>query len=676
MESEERAPILLVDDNPANLIALEAVLRTLGQPLVQAQSGEHALRRVMGQEFAVILLDVSMPEMDGFETAALLRQHPRAEHTPIIFVTAINNDQADLARGYALGAVDYLFKPLVSEIVQAKVAALVDLFLHKQALHRLNDTLEQKVRARTGELVASEARFRLLCESAPVGILMTNAAGECSYANPRWGALAGLSPEESLARSWPEAIYGEDRESVLAGWRQAMAAGHDWRCEYRLRTQEGRLIWVSAMATPLSAPDEVLRVVHIVEDITARKRSEEVNAKLEAQLRQSQKLEAIGTLAGGIAHDFNNLLNTIVGNTELAKADLPSEHPVQDHLSNIYGASLRAADLVRQILSYSRPDKQEHHMMDPVPVVKEALKLLRATLPATVDVHAAIAPDCPLIWGNPTQVYQVIMNLYTNAWQAMNKTGGHLDITVAAVTVGDDEAQTHPDLHEGRYVCLSVRDNGHGMDQATLQRIFEPFFTTKGLSGSGLGLSVVYGIMKGHDGAVRVESQLGEGSCFLVYFPAQERSPCDVLVSPAIPSRSHGQQILFVDDEQAAAKMVPIILQRLGYQVAVYTNPMSALFAFRDQPDQFDLVITDLTMPGMTGEDLAEQLLQIRPDLPIILCSGYGAAMDREEIQQRGIRELLSKPYTKDLLDATIRRVLAGSEKNLGTGVARTIPAS
>ncbi|MDP3029139.1 MAG: GAF domain-containing protein, partial [Deltaproteobacteria bacterium] len=365
------------------------------------------------------------------------------------------------------------------------------------------------------------------------------------------------------------------------------------------------------------------------------------------QLVQIQKMEAIGTLAGGIAHDFNNILTAIIGYTELAREAAPEGSRVQAHLQEVFRAGMRAKDLVQQILIFSRQSKQEQKPLQTDSIVKEGLKLLRASIPTTIEIRPNIERECGTVLGDPTQIYQVLVNLCTNAAHAMGEKGGVLEVSLMNVDLDADAVAQHPGLKPGLYVRLTVNDTGHGMDRAVMEQIFHPFFTTKGPGeGTGMGLAVVHGIVKSHGGAITVDSEPGRGATFHVYFPRIERGRApEAEAAASVPTGS--ERILFVDDEKALVDMIKQMIESLGYKVAGRTSSIEALEAFRAQPDKFDLVITDQTMPNMTGKMLAKELLRIRPDIPIILCTGYSELITEEKAKAMGIRELVMKPVVR-----------------------------
>ena len=372
-------------------------------------------------------------------------------------------------------------------------------------------------------------------------------------------------------------------------------------------------------------------------------------------------MEAIGTLAGGIAHDFNNILTGILMNVDLAKEDLTPGHPARESLGEIALAGRRAADLVGQILTFSRQREQERAPLHVEAVVTEALRLLRASLPSSIEIRSRVARDRAMILADGSRIHQIVMNLGTNAAHAMQPHGGALDVALETVIVNADEAIRRPDLREGRYVRLTITDTGHGMDRATIDRIFEPFFTTKAPGeGTGLGLSVVHGIVRSHDGVIAVTSEPGHGTTFQIHFPVYEvRTPAFGISAVPRPLGGH-QRVLVVDDEPAVARSSARILERFGYGVTFHTDPTEALAAFREHPDAFDLVISDLTMPGLSGLELAREMLALRPGLPVILTSGYVDEDTLASALSLGVRDVLLKPVMANQLADAVRLAVTG----------------
>jgi signal transduction histidine kinase/CheY-like chemotaxis protein/PAS domain-containing protein len=383
--------------------------------------------------------------------------------------------------------------------------------------------------------------------------------------------------------------------------------------------------------------------------------------RLEEEHRQSQKLEAVGTLAGGIAHDFNNILTAISGYTELAK--LEAAGPVLEHLNSVQIGARRAAELVKQILAFSRRQDQLRAPLQLEEVLREALGLLRATLPSTIEIRSSFGGEIPPVLADATSIHQVIVNLGTNAWHAMKDCSGVLSVTLEKFECRPVDAGAHPGMLPGTYAKLSVSDTGHGMEPAILARVFEPFFTTKQPGeGTGLGLSVVHGIVQSHDAAIFVSSQPGQGTQFNLFFPActEEGKSTHSDESENWLPAGQGQRILFVDDEVMLTKMGKRILERLGYVVETHISPVSAWQALQARPDGYDLLVTDLTMPVMNGMELAHQVLGVRPTFPIVLMSGYAATLTKDRLGEAGIREFLPKPHTMNSLALAVHRALGG----------------
>ncbi|RPJ70904.1 MAG: response regulator, partial [Desulfobacteraceae bacterium] len=424
------------------------------------------------------------------------------------------------------------------------------------------------------------------------------------------------------------------------------------------QTADGRLIDVLLSSTPLDPGDASKGTTFTALDITERKRSEAERHALETRLRHAQKMEAIGTLAGGIAHDFNNILAAIIGYTELSKIESVGSPVIASNLNDILKAALRARDLVRQILMFSRQAQSEFGPVQVHRVVQESLALLKATLPTTIRIRQDLSTQAKIL-RDATQVHQVVMNLGTNAFHAMRAQGGLLDVSLSEVLIAEKRPVELDHLPPGRYLKLTVSDTGHGIEPAIMHRLFDPYFTTKPKGeGTGLGLAVVHGIVKHHGGGIHVLSQPGVGTSFDVYLPMMTEEAAALPPLEEEPAAGGKERILFVDDEPAIAELGRRLLESLGYRVTSCKGALEALEHFSADPQAFDLLITDMTMPQMTGDRLAVTLMNIRPGLPVIVCTGFSELIGPERARDMGIRALIMKPFLKGEMAKAIRTAL------------------
>jgi PAS domain S-box-containing protein len=502
-------------------------------------------------------------------------------------------------------------------------------------------------------------------EQSPAIVVITDLAGTIEYVNPRFTESSGYSREEALGQN-PRILKSGDwpAESYQELW-ETLASGQVWRGEFHNRKKNGERYWEQASISPLrDAQGTPTGYLAIKEDITARKQAEREQAKLQAQLLQSQKMESLGSLAGGIAHDFNNILGAILGAAELLNLQLEKQHAGRSALEIIFQAGRRARELNKQILTFSRKGKEERVAFNLSALIKEALRLLHATLPKSVQVQGQIL-DSLWISGDSNQIHQVFMNLSINAFHALGPEGGQLTIELSEVAGPGLLPETGGELPAGRFALLAVRDDGCGMDSVVLARIFDPFFTTKdSREGTGLGLAVVHGIVHKHEGAIHVASAVGTGSLFQVLLPLTGERPLDPRVDPAAAPRG-GERILLVDDEDFLTALSKQGLQELGYQVTAKTSSLDAWEAFKADPTGFDLLVTDLVMPDLSGSQLAERIQKIRPGLPTLLITGEFQTPDRLLTHFDHYDEILHKPLAVHDLARAIRRVLAAREQVL-----------
>ncbi len=503
-------------------------------------------------------------------------------------------------------------------------------------------------------LEKSEEKFRQLAENIQeVFWIVSRHSKALQYVSPAYETIWGRSClslfDDPMAAL--ETIVPEDRQRV----KQAITDNplkKMYLPEFRISRPDGSRRWISARIFPVhDAKGEVYRYAGIAEDISSRKQSEDA-------LRQSQKMEAMGTLAGGIAHDFNNILTAILGYSELALLQLPEDSSVRDSLEEVRQAGNRAKDLVKQILSFSRRSDVSRSPQELTVLVKETSKMLRATLPANIVIEQDVDSECGLVMADITQIHQVLMNLCTNAAHAMEEHGGTLFIGIHQVSFAKNNGARPQELPPGNYVQLTVRDSGQGIPPEVMEHIFEPYFTTKEMGrGTGLGLSVVHGIVAGHDGVIVVSSTVGEGTCFDIFFPVVAATLTAPAVEDELPVPG-SESILLVDDEAAIIRVGEKMLADLGYRVTVAGSGEEALEKFKAEPAAFQVVITDHTMPGMSGLELTKELLKIRPDLPIVMCTGYSASVSAEKAKEAGAREFVMKPLSVLELAKVVRSVL------------------
>lgn len=507
-------------------------------------------------------------------------------------------------------------------------------------------------------------KFKTLADQALYGVAIADMNGELLYVNKALADMHGYDPSELIAQDL-KALFNKEQLAYVEELNDELhKEGFYLAKDIPHSKKDGSTFPTLMTATAIRTENKATSLLAIsVVDISELKQAEKEKEDLQNRLRQAQKMEAIGTLAGGIAHDFNNILMALLGYADMALGDIPKGAPVREDIEAVVKAGNRAADLVRQILMFSRQTEQTPKPMQLKPVVMEALTLLRASLPTTIKINHSFRDDCGEIMADPTQIHQVIMNLCTNAHHAMQEKGGVLTITGESVEVDSETFKQHPDLQPGSYIKLTVSDTGSGMDHKTMERAFEPFFTTKEVGkGTGMGLSTVHGIVTSYNGIISVDSELGKGTTFSIYLPEVKHEISDtVLESESLP-QGH-ESILLVDDEEPLANLYKKMLERMGYSVTVRTSSVEALEAFQAKPDKYDLIITDQTMPNLTGIEFAKKILAIRPDMPIILATGFSEQTTPERARQIGIRDFLMKPLVAQEIGKAMRRALDDSKE-------------
>lgn len=784
----DKVKLLLVDDNPENLIALEATLEGLGQDLVTARSGIEALRYLLEEDFAAILLDVRMPGMDGFETATLIRSRKRSRNTPILFLTGYKNEE-HLFRGYDLGAVDFLFKPIVPEILQSKVSVFVELsknakLLKRQAedlqraeasiraileaapeamiivdrdrrirsvnseaerlfkytrdelidrsiaqlspawsavrsdesaeitcltsdgspfpaevslkpvetgepglvvsvirditerrlqqenARRITLELERQVADRTRELMIdiaerkraeqalreSEQRLRLAMHAAQLGIWRVDLQSQLMQIGPFTSEMLGVSPEitEIPVDKWRDRIHADDREMAVLDLERCGPRNPEYESEYRIVHPDGACRWIFARGQVSKNQDDgSLRIIGVAQDITQRKLAAEAD-------RHRQKLESLGILAGGIAHDFNNLLTGILGNASLLLDAKIGSAEDQVALQELMSAAERASQLTRQMLAYSGRGKFVSRPVSPGREAQEITSLIRASIPKNVRIIFDLT-DTPTVDADKGQLQQLLMNLVINGAEAIGPNGGEVRISTRTEHFDTAVSGFYPaeELRAGDYVVIEIEDNGHGMNETTRTRIFDPFFTTK-FTGRGLGLAAVLGIVRGHRGGVKVDSIPDVGTTFRIYLPVST-SDAGADDDPSREVAEFGSgTILVIDDEETVRNVAKIALERCGYKVLAAEDGQKGLDIFEQAPDAISLILLDMAMPGLSGEDTLKRIHAIRPDTPVVVSSGFSETDARAKFPD-SITAFLQKPYTARQLGAEIMSILRGA---------------
>lgn len=504
-----------------------------------------------------------------------------------------------------------------------------------------------ELRAKIRDLDEQRIFFRSTLNSIPDGVVVMDGTGLIKQANPALCCMFGYEIEELIGQPQTMLYHGEGalfrHEDFPTAWSRHFVR------------KDGSLFLGETMESNIHDDQgKLIGTLELIRDLSERLFVIRQQRQLEEQLRQSQKMAAIGTLAGGIAHDFNNLLAAILGYAELALLKLPPGIAVQREIRQILKAGGKASELVNQILAFSRKETTKRILLQPGVLLKEVVKLLRGTIPTSITIREHIAATDRVILANPTQLHQVVMNLCTNAFHAVEDNSGEITLCLEPVIKAIPESQP-----KREWMCISVSDNGCGIDTANLGRIFEPYFTTKPSGkGTGMGLAVVHGIVESHEGRIEVESTKGQGTCIRIYFPVVAGMETPEEQQRAQSLVGGNESILVVDDEQMVAGYLKGFLEQLGYRITVCNDGSTALMLFEQNPQGFDLVITDQTMPGKTGFEIARTMLALRPELPIILCSGYSSALSPERVTKAGIREFMMKPVSLHDLAPVIRQVL------------------
>ena len=796
MTELDKIPVLLVDDRPENLTALEGLLDDLGLDLFKAASGNEALRLSLKHDFAIVLMDVRMPDMDGFETAELMRANPKTSRLPIIFVTAAMKDSEHQFKGYETGAFDYLLKPVEPAILRSKMRVFCDLYRQRRRLELHEEQLEALVSGRTAELNetlnslrSSEGRFRELLASV-TSYMYTVVMDSGRVVSTKHGsgclAVTGFSAEEYAVDPalWYRMIHSEDRQLVLDVAQEVLTGKSAKTFEHRIRHKNGSIRWVQTTLVPHVGPEgQLLSYDGVIVDISERKQSVETlrereafihnmldsvdegfivvdreyrilsankafcrfaktsearilgqhcylvshhkktpcyeageecavkrtfdtgaaahashihvdeqgakqyveiksypiidgsgtvvsaietfidvteKRKLEDQLAQAQKMEAIGTLAGGVAHDFNNILTAIIGYATIVKMKMRPDDSQRGAIDQILASSERATHLTQSLLAFSRKQAISPKPVNLNDIVRSIEKMLRRLIGEDIDLTLRITDRVLGVMADAGQMDQVLMNLVTNARDVMPE-GGILAIATQVADLDEDFAKAHGLDKPGEYALLAVSDSGCGMDEATRAKIFEPFFTTKELGkGTGLGLSIVYGIVKQHKGCITAYSEPGKGTTFKIYLPILAAGPDKTPPLMVAPPCGGTETILLVEDDDNVRNLIKAILQDFGYQILEAVDGQAAIELYRDRHARIDLLIVDVIMPRKSGRDVYDAVRSVSPGVKVLFLSGYTAdILGKKGIFDAGM-EFLSKPVSPADLARKVRTMLDG----------------
>ncbi len=643
--TNEEISVLIVEDEPAHA---EVILRSLKSEktdynCIIVSSLEEYFTEIENSIPDIVIADLNLPDGKAFD---ILSNNSDKTPFPVLVMTAFGNED-DAVRAIKAGAQDYIVK---SENSFLDISHIIKRILREW------DIIKKKKQAEEARDV-HRTYLKALLDSTPDAIVTHDNTGTIIDINRRFTEMFGYLREESIGKkiSTLMALNNKKKESISICSRAAK--GEKIKIETVRAHKKGKEIDVLLNCAPIIKDEKQIGIYAIYHDIAEQKKAEHEKKKLEEQLIQAQKMEAIGTLAGGIAHDFNNILGIIMGYSDITMEQPEDPEFVKKNLQYIMKASDRAKNMVKQILAFSRKSEQTMQSIKIGEIIKETINFLRSSIPTTIEIRSNIEDDLESIMGNPTQINQVLMNLCTNAAQAIGNEGGVIEINLKEYIV-ESKNSTFPDLQQGKYQQLSISDTGCGMDKETIARVFEPYFTTKNdIDGTGLGLAVVYGIVKSHNGEIETDSKPGEGSTFNIYFPVKTIDHIKVDEKKAIPVSGGSERILFVDDELYLAKLGSTILEKLGYNVEYKTSSLEALELFKADPEKFDLLITDMTMPIMTGVKLSQEFQKIRPDFPTILCTGFSSSVNKDNYKSFGINAFLMKPLLKNEMANVVREI-------------------
>ncbi len=630
--------LLIIEDVEDDALLVMREIRKGGVELIskRVDSKEDLVQALEQKTWDMAISDYSMPGFTGIDALKIVKKND--PDLPFILISGAIGEEIAV-KALKEGAEDYLMKDNLTRLPSAIKRELEDVKVRKARKKAVKD------------LENSEKKYRLLVENLNDVIYHTDLNGIINYVSPVIKSVAGYDQSELVGQLFTNIIHKDDLKYFIDLFQKPHNS-YEKTSEYRLIQKSGKAIWVRSSSKLIYEGENAIGAQGVLTDISEEK-------LLQAQLQQAQKMESIGQLAGGIAHDFNNILYPIMGFAELSIDELPKNHPVRENLEVILQGTIRARDLVKQILSFSSQRKEIQKPLLLKPLIEETLKLLRATIPTNIEINYKLYDKPDYVLANPIEIHEIVMNLCTNAYHAMEETGGflniHLDRSIPAANLN---------LPSDEYCCLSVNDTGCGISPEVIDNIFDPYFTTKRLGkGSGLGLSVVHGIITNYEGAITVESTPNNGTIFNLYFPLtqEEEIPEEKFLPPS--DIGGDEKILFVDDEETIVKLGVRLLERSGYKVTGETNSIEAFNTFKSNPTAFDLVITDMAMPKMVGTQLAKKILEISPKIPILICTGYSQRVDDNIAKKIGIKAYINKPILPKELFLKVRKALDQSKK-------------
>ena len=673
--------ILIAEDNENSRILLESLLDANGYLVNSAENGRVALESALNDTPDMIISDIMMPEMDGYALCKKIKADPVLKKIPFIFYTATFTSAEDKKLAEDIGVSRFIIKPaevdkFLEEIEEVLLEhaqnglnhgepVMEEVEIEKEYSEVLARKLEKKVAELEEEKIRlkhSENKYRCLVEALRDDYVFFTHTPDLmfSYVSPSMESVLGYDVTEFRNGFINFLTNNSINANILDILENSVLGDKQEPYEIEIFHKNGTIRRLEITEQPIFDDNGRLEAVEgIAHDITERVRSQVQLARALEGVQHSEKVKALGTLAGGIAHDFNNILTPIIGYSEITVMDLDDRPRLKANLKEVLAATARAKELVNQILTFSRQSEDTRKVIYPQTVVTEALKLIRASVPSTIKIKAELCECCKEVMANPTQLHQIMMNLCTNAYHAMKDTGGDLKIIVDSYEFEKDTVIRYVKVKKGEYVRIVVEDSGVGINDETMKKIFDPYFTTKPQGeGTGLGLSVVHGIVTSHEGLIDVESEEGKGTRFTIYLPVYRMQKSRSAFSNIEEIMGGHEKILFVDDEEVIGRIVKKQLESLGYQVVYAHSGDEAVHVFDDSTGNFDLVLTDFSMPDMTGLELSKELIARKPDLNVIMCSGISSDDIGDKAAAAGIKKYLMKPVRRRELALAIRNTL------------------